>query len=209
MGGTGPGLNRARLRRATDDWALINLIKEGISGTEMPLTWQMDDDEVRQVVRYVRSLGRAEVTPLPGDPMKGKALYAKNVCSKCHAVRGQGGVLGLDLTDFGARHGAAHLRKILLDPGSAKLQDSYGYFAVLTVHVATHDGRVVQGLRVNEDSFSILLRDADSRLHSFDKRELAEIKREPESSMMPNNAKVLSGSEIDDLIANLSGLRSE
>jgi putative heme-binding domain-containing protein len=208
-GGIGPSLDRARLRRAADDLALITLIKEGVPGTAMPETWQMDDREVRQVAAYVRSLGRAEVTPLPGDPAKGKALYARGDCSRCHAVKGQGGVLGPDLTDVGARRGAAHLRRILLDPGSSKLLDSYGYLAYLNVRVATRDGRVVQGLRVNEDSFTIQLRDADNRLHSFEKHELAETRREPEASVMPAYAKTLSASEIDDLVAYLSGLRGD
>jgi putative heme-binding domain-containing protein len=208
-GGTGPGLDRARLRRAADDRALFALIKEGVPGTEMPGTWQMDDREIRQVADYVRSLGRAEVTPFSGDPAKGKALYAKGDCSRCHAVKGQGGVLGPDLTDIGARRGAAHLRRILLDPGSSKLVDSDGYLAFLNVRVATRDGRVVQGLRVNEDSFTIQLRDADDRLHSFEKGELAEVRREPEASVMPSYAKTLSASEIDDLVAYLSGLRGE
>jgi hypothetical protein len=113
------------------------------------------------------------------------------------------------LTDVGARRGAAHLRRILFDPGSSKILDSYGYLAFLNVRVATRDGRVVQGLRVNEDSFTIQLRDADHRLHTFDKRDLAETKREPEASVMPAYAKTLSASEIDDLVAYLSGLRGE
>jgi cytochrome c oxidase cbb3-type subunit 3 len=208
-GGTGPGLDRARLRRAADDQALFALIKEGIPGTEMPGTWQMDDREIRQVAGYVRSLGRAEAAPLPGDPAKGKALYARGDCSKCHAVKGQGGVLGPDLTEVGARRGAAHLRRVLLDPGSSKLVDSDGYLAFLSVRVATRDGRVVQGMRVSEDSFSIQLRDAENRLHSFEKRELAETKREPSASVMPSYAQTLSPSEIDALVAYLSGLRGE
>src|SRR5262249_3901546 len=52
-GGTGPGLNRLRLRRAADDQALFSLIKEGAPGTEMPETWQLGDREVRQVAGYV------------------------------------------------------------------------------------------------------------------------------------------------------------
>jgi cytochrome c oxidase cbb3-type subunit 3 len=208
-GGTGPGLNRARLRRAADDQALIALIKDGVPGTEMPETWQMDDREIRQVAAYVRSLGRAEAAPPRGDPAKGKALYARGDCSRCHAVKGQGGVLGPDLTDVGARRGAAHLRRVLLDPGSSKLLDGYGYLAYLNVRVATRDGRVVQGLRVNEDSFTIQLRDMENRLHSFEKHELAETKREPAASVMPAYAKTLSESEIDDLVAYLTGLRGE
>lgn len=208
-GGSGPGLDRARLRRAADDQALFDLIKEGIPGTEMPATWQMDDREIRQVAGYLRSLGRADIAPLAGDPARGKALYARNDCSRCHAVRGQGGVLGPDLTDVGARRGAAHLRRILRDPGSAKLVDRDGYLAFLNVQVATRDGRVVQGLRVTEDSFTIQLRDADQRLHSFEKSDLAATRREPEASVMPAYGQTLSGREIDDLVAYLSGLRGE
>jgi putative heme-binding domain-containing protein len=208
-GGTGPGLNRARLRRAAGDQALFDLIKEGIPGTEMPATWQMADREIRQVAGYVRSLGRAEVPLLSGDPAKGKFVYVKGDCSKCHAVRGQGGASGPDLTDVGSRRGAAHLRRVLLDPGSAKVLDSYGYIAFLNVQVVTRDGRVVQGLRVNEDSFTIQLRDAENRLHSFDKNELSETKREPDASTMPGYATTLSGSEIGDLVAYLSSLRGD
>jgi hypothetical protein len=97
----------------------------------------------------------------------------------------------------------------LLDPGSAKLLDSYGYLAFLHIQVATRDGRVVQGMRVSEDSFSIQLRDAENRLHTFEKRELAETKREPAASVMPSYAQTLSSSEIDALVAYLSGLRGE
>jgi putative heme-binding domain-containing protein len=208
-GGTGPALNRARLRHSADEESLITLIKDGVPGTEMTATWQMDDRELRKVAVYVRSLGRSAVTPLPGNPTQGQALYAKSDCAKCHAIKGQGGTLGPDLTEVGARRGAAHLRQVMLDPGSAKLVDSEGFLSFLNVQVATHDGRVVQGLRVNEDSFSIQLRDADNRLHSFEKSDLAETRREPASSVMPSYAKTFSGSEIDDLVAYLAGLRGE
>jgi putative heme-binding domain-containing protein len=208
-GGIGPGLNRARLRRAGDDEALVNLIREGVPGTEMAYNWQMSDREIRQVASFVRSLARTEATPVPGDPAKGKALYDKHGCSVCHAVRGQGGGFGPELTDVGARRGAAHLRQALVDPGSTKVMDSFGFLAYLPIQVALHDGRVVRGLRVNEDSFSLQILDADRRLHSFDKQELAETKREPDSSVMPSCATTLSGDEIDDLVAYLAGLQGE
>jgi putative heme-binding domain-containing protein len=169
----------------------------------------MDDREIRQVALYVRSLGRAEVTPMPGDPTRGKALYARADCSRCHALSGHGGGLGPDLTEVGSRRGAAHLRQVVLDPGSSKLLDSDGFIAFLSVLVLTHDGRMVQGLRVNEDSFTIQIRDTENRLHSLEKRDLAEMKREPASSVMPGYAKAFSAAQVDDLVAYLSGLRGD
>jgi cytochrome c oxidase cbb3-type subunit III len=208
-GGIGPGLNRARLRRAGDDEALVNLIREGVPGSEMTFNWQMSDREIRQVASYVRSLGRTEVNAVSGDPAKGKILYDKQGCSGCHVVRGQGAAFGPELTEVGARRGVAHLRQALVDPGSTKVVDSFGFLAYLPIQVALHDGRVVRGLRVNEDSFSLQILDADRRLHSFDKQELAETKREPESSVMPSYSTTLSDDDIDNLVAYLAGLRGE
>jgi len=175
----------------------------------MVWTGQFDDSEVRQIVAYVRSLGRTEPVSLPGDPAKGKALYEKSDCAKCHAIKGQGEYVGPDLTDVGARRGAARLRQVLLEPGSAKTIDSSGYLAFLIVQVATRDGRLVRGLRVNEDTFTLQIRDSDNHLHSFPKGELMELKREPGASVMPSYANLLSANEIDDLIAFLAGLRGE
>jgi putative heme-binding domain-containing protein len=208
-GGTGPSLARARLRRAGDDEALFALVKYGSPGTEMPGDWTITDREIRHVAGYVRSLGRAAVVSLPGDAERGKALYAQHDCSKCHAVKGQGGTLGPDLTEVGDRRGAAHLRQVLLEPGSSKLVDSDGYFAFLIVQIATRDGLVVRGQRVSEDSFTIQLREVDGKLHSIDKANVAEMKREPEASVMPSYAQAFSAREIDDLVAYLAGLRGD
>jgi putative heme-binding domain-containing protein len=208
-GGAGPGLIRSRLRRAADDEALFALIKEGIAGTEMPDNWTMSDREIRDIAAYVRSLGRAEATQLSGEPGKGKAIYAKSDCSKCHAIKGQGGTWGPDLTDVGGRRGGSYLRQVLLAPGSSKVIDSYGYFTFLDVRLALRDGRVVEGMRVNEDSFTIALRDVENRLHLIEKSDVLEMKREHEASRMPSYAKALSAGEIDDLVAFLASLRSE
>ena len=209
-GGTGPGLNRSVLGRASDDQALFSVIKEGIRGTEMPAAWQMIEQEIWQVVGYVRSLGRTVRVPLPGDPGPGQRLYeTKGHCATCHIVRGRGGSLGPDLTEIGARRGISHLRSVLLNPGSSKARDSSGYISFLVMRVVTQDGREVRGTRVNEDTFTLQLRDADNRVHSFRKQELKELTREPRESLMPSFQTVFSPSEIDDLIASLASLRGE
>ena len=209
-GGTGPGLNRSVLGRAPDDQALFSVIKEGIRSTEMPAAWQMIDREIWQVAGYVRSLGRTARVPLPGKPERGKELYEKKGrCATCHIVRGRGGSLGPDLTEIGARRGVSHLRSALLNPGSNKARDSSGYISFLVIRVIAQDGREVRGIRINEDTFTLQLRDADNRAYSFRKNDLKELNRESSASLMPSYQTVFSPTEIDDLIAYLADLRGE
>jgi putative heme-binding domain-containing protein len=175
----------------------------------MDWTWQMDERELRQVAAYVWSLGRTESVPLAGDPLKGKPVFEKADCAKCHAVRGQGGSLGPDLTDIGARRGPGYLRQAVHDPGTTQPVNATGFLAFLVVQAATPDGRIVRGLRINEDTFTIQIRDADNRIHSFAKRDLIELKRESAGSLMPGYGAALSSPELDDLVAYLSSLRGE
>src|SRR5262249_52165230 len=95
------------------------------------------------------------------------------------------------------------------DPGTNQPVDAAGFLAFLVVQAATHDGRIVRGLRINEDTFTIQIRDADNRVHSFAKRDLAELKREPAGSLMPNFGATIAPADLDDLIAYLSSLRGE
>ena len=208
-GGTGPSLNRS-LGRAPDDQALFSIIKEGIPTTEMPRAWQMIDGEIWQVAGYVRSLGRMTRVLLLGEPERGKRLYeTKGQCATCHIVRGRGGSLGPDLTEVGVRRGVGYLRSTLLNPGADKARDSSGYISFLVMHVVTQDGREVRGVRINEDTFTLQLRDGDNRVYSFRKEELKELKRESTASLMPSYQTVFSTTEIDDLIAYLASLQGE
>jgi putative heme-binding domain-containing protein len=175
----------------------------------MPWAWWLDERELKQVSAYVRSLGRTEAASLPGDPLKGKVLFEKGDCAKCHTVRGQGGTLGPALTDIGARRGPSYLRQALHDPGSTQPLDSNGFVQFLVVQAVTHDGRIVRGLRINEDTFTIQIRDADNRIHSFQKRDLMEVKRELGGSLMPSFGATISPADLDDLIAYLASLRGE
>jgi len=214
-GGQGPSLARPTLRRAVNDADVFSLIRKGIPGTGMPEIWMMDEREIWQVVAYIRSLGRVELVPLLGDPERGKAIYeSKGGCAACHIVSGRGGNLGPDLTDIGARRGAAYLRTALVDPAASLPQGllpdyTGGYSEFLPVHVTTRDGREVRGFRVNEDTFTLQIRDTDNRVYSFRKIDLMDLKKEFGTSLMPSYEKRLSGAEIDDLVAYLAGLRGE
>ncbi len=208
-GGTGPSLKRPVLRHAANDDALFAVIQGGIPGTGMPETWQMSEREIRQVVAYVRSLGQQTVSSVAGEPRKGKAIYDKGDCVTCHIVGGKGSSLGPDLSDVGTRRGPEYLQKAVLHPGVDMALDPDGYITFLVVLVTTRDGVEIRGGRVNEDTFTIQVRDADGNYHSFYKADLKELHREEGKSLMPSYDNVFSKIEMDNLVAYLASLRGE
>jgi putative heme-binding domain-containing protein len=210
-GGVGPPLNRARLLAAPDDAALRAVIYDGIPGTAMPRVRRTTPDEMRQLVAYVRSLGATPQPPVKGNVAKGAQLYASSGCANCHMVNGQGGVLGPVLTDIGHLRGAPYLRQALVDPGAVLPTGtlpfpSRGYREYLPVRVIKADGSVVRGVRLNEDVFSLQVRDQAGRLHSFRKSETKAIQKEDGISLMPAYGDRLKGEDLDDLVAYLASL---
>jgi cytochrome c oxidase cbb3-type subunit III len=205
-GGTGANLARPVLRNAASDEDLLAIIEEGIPGTAMPGNWFLSETEIRDVARYVRSLGRTQLEPLPGDAERGRKVFAKNNCAKCHIVDGVGGSLGPDLTDVGARRGLNFLRGAVVHPGEETPLDEQGYAAYLAVVAVTADGRVLTGTRINEDTFTIQLRDEKNRIHSLAKSDL-EALRKTGVSMMPAYEQLLSPDDVNHLISYLAGLQ--
>jgi putative heme-binding domain-containing protein len=216
-GGKGADLTVPKYRRAPDDPTLFRVIRYGIPGTEMPLTRHLQDRDIQDVVAFLHGLRRRAPQSLRGDAARGEQLYrTKGNCAQCHTLRGRGGAMGPDLTGIGARRSPAHLRGSLVSPEAAVPENFmvYRLFSVipdnfLLVRVATRDGRRITGVRVNEDPFSIQIRDLSDRLHSFWKEELVEVQRDRGKSPMPGYRSVLSEGEIDDLVAYLVSLREE
>ncbi len=199
-GGKGANLAQPRLRRATDDEALSNIIRRGISGTEMPGS-PLTPSQVSSIAAYVKTLGRVAPEDVPGNPQRGKAVYAGLDCARCHTLRGRGGIVGPELDDIGARRSAAHLREALLAP-EASVPSGF-----LQLRVVTRDGRTFTGIRVNEDGFSVQFRDLSGRLHSFWKDELDVIEQLWQRSPMTSYDTRLSVEQTDDLVAYLVALK--
>ena len=207
-GGMGPPLARPRLRRGVDEAAIIDILVNGIPGTAMMAAWSLSEREVAQVTAYVRSLGRRPPEALPGDPARGQSIYARATCASCHIIDGEGSGTGPDLSDVGTRRGAAFLRESLVDPGAARPEravpyEPYGYPAYVVVRAQPRTGGDVIGLRVNEDTFTIQLRDQQGRVHSFRKAELTDLRVDPTTSLMPGYRDSLKDDEISDLVAYL------
>jgi putative heme-binding domain-containing protein len=202
-GSRGPALTRSKLPHAADDTELLKVIKDGIRGTEMPGAGAMSEHEVRQTAAYVRSLGKLPMKPVPGDPAHGAEIYrGKGSCTSCHSMNGEGGVTGPDLSTIGAARSPSHLRAVLENPQAALPED----YLLVTV-VPKNGGANVTGLRVNEDSFSIQVRDNSGRSHSFWKSDVTNIEKQRGKSPMPSYKGQLSDSELTDLVAYLASLK--
>jgi putative heme-binding domain-containing protein len=201
-GGRGPGLNRPKLGKAPDDEALWAVISNGIE-PEMPGAWQLNEHEVHSVAAYVRSLGALPPEALPGDASRGERVYQSKGCAGCHMVGGKGEGFGPELTDIGARRNGAHLRQAVLRPATL-LPEGFLYVAAVT-----ETGAAVRGIRVNEDSFNIQIKDARGQFHSFRKSELRDLKRLPNETPMPSFEGSLSAAELDDLVAYLASLKGK
>ena len=213
-GGLGPSLKRPRLRRAPDDKTLVTLILDGIPGTAMGGAGALVEPEAIKLAAYVRSLGRSPEEALAGDPTRGRTAYERNGCAQCHIVKGEGGSRGPELSEIGAQRGARYLREALTDPAAALPERLLPYepgraFAWLSVRAVTREGRELEGVRVNEDTFTIQIRDAEGVLHSLRKAELGRLDKRIGTSVMPSFKDALAPAELEDLVAYLASLRGE
>jgi putative heme-binding domain-containing protein len=213
-GSRGPTLAQPNLPRAPDDASLMRIISGGISGTEMPRA-RLERPDVALLAAYVRSLGTRPVEQVAGDAARGKRLYfEKGQCAKCHTLQGEGSVFGGDLSDVGRQRSSAYLRRALTDP-NADVPQSFsrngenGFPAnFLYVRVITKDGRDISGVRINEDTFSIQLRQSTGAVFSFFKDEV-QLDKTWGKSPMPSYADAFSKEELDDLVAFMVSLRGQ
>jgi putative heme-binding domain-containing protein len=213
-GGKGPTLAQPSLPRASDYESLLKIISGGINGTEMPPA-HLERKDIELVAKFVKSLNSRPREAVSGNVEHGAQIYAKKGgCAQCHMLDGQGGVFGPDLSDVGLRRSSEYLRRSLVDP-SADVPQSYTAWRTdislpenfLFVRLVTRDGQEISGVRMNEDTFSIQIRQANGAIKSYLKSELAELHKDTGKSPMPSYATALTTNELDDLVAFLASLR--
>jgi putative heme-binding domain-containing protein len=168
------------------------------------------DNELRQLTAYIRSLPRTARAPITGNAAAGAGVYDRMGCAACHISQGQGGSFGPQLTNIGFARGPEYLRQAIVEPGAALPRSAVmglrGYDEYLPVQVVTRDGRTVRGVRVNEDAFTLQVREQSGALHSFRKADVRSISKEPGASLMPSYRARLSDTELDNLVAYLASL---
>ncbi|MDH3272031.1 MAG: c-type cytochrome [Gemmatimonadota bacterium] len=212
-GGEGPPLARSTLPRAPDDAALVRIMRTGISGSAMGSTWWLSRESLEQIALFVRSLAPAsadEAETLRGDPSRGRTVFEAEGCDRCHTVRGFGTGRGPDLTTVGSRRGASYLREAIVDPPAALPRGLTAmpsdFVDYLVVRAVDRDGRAVRGVRLNEDTYTIQIKDARGVIRTFYKPDLQSLDREFDRSLMQSYADRLSEEDLDDLIAYLATL---
>lgn len=186
------------VNRGSDE-EVAQTIRHGVPNSSMP-AFALPEDEIRHLVAFIRSLStKAAKLSVHGNPDSGKQIFfGKASCSSCHMIRGRGGLLGPDLSNLGAEHTLAEIRRSVLSPNST------GRIQYRAVTVITQKGEKISGTLRNRDSFSLQLMDTRGELRSLQSSELREVILQEKSTMPDHYGKLLSGDELQDLLAFLS-----
>ena len=220
----GPALNVSGLKSGDSDADLFRTIRNGVQGTQMPPYKGLRDDQIWQLVTYLRSLqgtaastgpARGAVTP-EGDIAAGEALfYGRAGCASCHEINARGGITGPDLSNAGRLSAEAIRQKIMspeqpLPPAPGARGGGGGGRGApppVTLVAKTSDGSEIRGVRRNEDTFSAQIVDVSGKLHLIDKRRTP-VAVESRSLMPADYAQKLSPADITNLVGFLQTQRA-
>lgn len=188
---------RPEIQRLSDQ-QLFHIVHDG-SGPMPAFGTMFSGAQIRAVVQYLRFLqGSRGPAAMPGDPKVGKALFfGKAGCSGCHMVRGEGGFIAEDLTNYAATKSPAEIRSAIVSPAG----DVYQRDRLATVK--TKSGETIQGLVRNEDNFSLQLQSLDGSFHLLDKSDIRSIAHNANPLMPSDYGTKLSSRQIDAIVSYL------
>lgn len=214
-GGRGPDLTRAQKKHAHSDTEMFQVIGNGIPGTVMPANGTngqgvgMTDEEIWQIVTYIRSVEVKAPARPAGNAAHGKELfYGDANCLLCHMVEGKGGRLGPELTAVGGSRTRDAIIDSVRNPSRRLawgLTESTKEFPqeYETITVVTADRKEIKGVALNEDSFSVQMMDSSEQIYLLEKDKLLSFKKGRESMMPKYNPDVLSDKDLEDIVAYL------
>ena len=197
----GVDLRSGKFRHAISDQDLRRVITNGITDTGM-MGFKFDAAELTGIVAYLRNMDSFDRGSVKlGDAGRGRAVFeGRGGCRSCHRVGAQGPRVAPDLTDIGANRSAGSLQRSLVDPTSQMMPINR------PVRAVTRDGTVINGRRLNEDTYTVQLIDDRERLVSLTKGDLREFTIIT-TSPMPSYKDKLTSVELDDLVAYLLSLK--
>ena len=197
----GVNLRSGKYRNAITDRDLAGFIRAGSQTAGMP-PFALDDADMAGIIAYLRNMNSFDAaTVKTGNVARGRAVFeGKGACTKCHRVGRLGSHVAPNLTDIGSVRSAGSIQRSLLEPTSQMMPINR------PVRLVTKDGTVINGRRLNEDTYSIQVMDDRERLHSVrkdDVREFTIVKTSP----MPSYKDTLTSEELSDLLGYLLSLK--
>jgi len=160
--------------------------------------------KVLPLPKSTRTLDVRRLVSLKGNPEKGHDVFfaeGPQACGKCHRVQGVGQWVGPDLSAIGEKYPKSELFYHITQPSGAI---AFGY---QNWAVQTKDGRVLNGLIVDETPERIVLRTATGDRVPVTADEI-ETRKPLATSLMPDKlADPLKDEQIVDLLESLSSLR--
>jgi cytochrome c oxidase cbb3-type subunit III len=198
----GVNLRSGTFRNAVIDRDLARFIRAG-SPAGMP-PFVLDTAEMDGIIAYLRNMNAFDAAAVKtGDAARGRAVFGgKGACTGCHRIGATGSIVGPNLSDIGAARSAASLQRSLVDPASQTMPINR------PVRVVTKDGTIVNGRRLNEDTYSVQIMDDGGNLRAFVKADLREYTIST-TSPMPSFKSTLSGDEVADVLAYLLSLKGQ
>ncbi len=190
-----PGVAAAGIRAASSTGREVDALVEALrrAGELDPITTMPPPDELTALIRAVATRGSAA---------RGEAIYRRESlqCATCHAIGGEGGLVGPDLSGLGGSAQVVHIIESLLDP-SAKIKQGYETVVVIDARGAVHSG--VLARRTDDE---IVLRDMKDRLVTIPARRIRAVTGSPASLMPIGLTQTLRQDELIDLTRFLSEL---
>jgi putative heme-binding domain-containing protein len=222
-------LATSALKNPADRWEAVELLRQW-NGRSFGATRTKTDDELRLWARwYAQSFPKEP--PLPnvepvkagqskykmaelvqlldraaaerkGDLERGRAVYTKALCIKCHKLGKEGEGIGPDLTSLSKRFKRADILEAILEP-SKVISDQYRSTTIITT-----SGQQITGLAaVQGDAVTVVLSDASKvtlRRDEIESQVASLVSVMPEQLLDP-----LTPQEIIDLFAYLEAEPTE
>jgi putative heme-binding domain-containing protein len=198
----GVNLRSGTFRNAVIDRDLERFIRAG-SPAGMP-AFVLDSAEMAGIIAYVRNMNAFDAASVKtGDAGRGRSVFnGKGACTTCHRVGAAGSLTGPNLSDVGFTRSAGSLQRSLVDPVSQMMPINR------PIRVVTKDGAIVNGRRLNEDTYSLQMMDDGGRLRSFMKTDLKDYAIST-TSPMPSYRSTLTSDETADVVAYLLSLKGQ
>jgi uncharacterized repeat protein (TIGR03806 family) len=160
--------------------------------------------EEKRVKRLGNVVKSEEILALDGDAARGKAVFFQAAgvqCKSCHQIGDEGKQVGPELNKIGKKYNRVQLLETILEP-SKKIEKEWVVYIVETTA-----GRIHTGLLVKRTDAEIILKDSEGKQIHIPANEVELIVPQRKSLMPELLLREMTGQQVADLLAYLSGLK--